>query len=152
MKPTIVAAAVLCVLGAGGCQPKLDLPDGFVEVPDRADGLYDLRAVSADGVALAVRTHSNPDGGTLEFWAEAVRNELTTARGYQLLTDEPVESAAGEAGRLMTLSARRGGVEFTYLVAVYVPGRKVSVVEAGGRADAVKGRLGALKNAMLTLR
>jgi len=149
MRWTAMAATALAA-AAAGCAPTMDLPDGFVKVG--GDEPYDMRAVSADGVVLALRGHDNPEDGTLAFWAEAVRNELTGGRDYKLTGDDPVASSGGLDGRLLSFSAERSGAPFTYLVAVFVTRRRVLVAEAGGAADAVKGKLAAIRRAMLTAR
>ena len=152
MKRTMTTAALLCVLAAVGCRPAIDMPDGFVTVEDSDRDPYDLRAVSADGVALGVRRHDNPENGTLDFWAEAVRNELTSGRHYKLAKTEPIESKAGLSGRLLTFTVEKSGTPFTYVVAVYVSSRQVTLAEAGGKTEAVKPRLAAIKEAMATVR
>ena len=64
----VVAAAFL----AGGCGHGIDAPDGFVTV-DQV-GEFETRAVSAEGVVIALRIHDNPEDGTLAFWSTAIQN------------------------------------------------------------------------------
>ncbi len=150
MKWTAMAAALSGAMMAAGCVATMDMPDGFVQVKNDGDDLYRMRGVSADGVVCALRTHDNPKRGTLAFWSEAVKNELVSSKGYKLIKSEPVQSRAGRPGTLMTFSAERSGTAFTYLLAVFVSRGKVLIAEAGGKADRVKPRLGAIKNAMLS--
>ncbi|HUU58558.1 MAG TPA: hypothetical protein VMZ50_03355 [Phycisphaerae bacterium] len=152
MKCAAILPVVLTAFLAAGCVPAMELPGSFIEVSEADRGMYDLRAVSADGAVLAVRRQDNPQKGTLEFWTEAVKNELTTGPGYKLLKTEPVTSTSGVPGQLLTFAAEKRGVDYTYLVGLYVGSRGILVAEAGGKAEAVKARLDEIKKAMLTVR
>jgi hypothetical protein len=152
MKRAMIIATVLLAAGLGGCRATMDLPASFVDAGRENRGIYDLRAVSADGAVLAARRQENPQKGTLEFWVDAVRNEMTTARGYALTGSEAVTSAGGTPGRLMTFSATRQGVQYTYLLAVYRKGPDVLIAEAGGKADVMAARAGEVRQALLTAR
>jgi len=148
---------VLCLVALVACpsckqEDRMDVPDGFVEVGREARGDYETRAVSADGVVVALRVEPNPENGAPEFWADAVRNELTQARGYALAKEEEVKSASGLDGRLMEFTADAEGVKAAYLVAVFVKDDDVLVAEAGGKADAVAARRDALRTALLSVR
>ena len=151
MRYPLIAIALACV-ALGGCAPAITMPPGFVAVENNQLGPYEQRAVSADGVVVALRKEANPKGATLDFWATAVRDELVTRRGYHLATEESVESISGTPGRLVTCTARRSGAEFTYLAAVYVEGSQVLVVEAGGKADALASKLPEVRKALTSIR
>ena len=149
---TVLAFGVLSCGLLGGCDPKMQMPSGFVEVETYQRGPYTQRAVSADGVVIALRSETNPKDATLDFWVTAVRDELVNRRGYTLAKEEPAEAANGAKGKLLTCTANRSGVEFTYLVAVYVMGGQVLVAEAGGKSETVVHRLGDIRQAMASLR
>jgi len=133
----------------GGCGVKLDLPQNFVEVASRHRGIYDLKAVSADGVVIALRTIDTPQGGTLEFWAKAITNELT-GRGHRLDSSKPVVSKSGTDGRLMSFSKTISGQDFTYLLVVFVGPRRIVLPEAAGKAEAIKERQADIERSLLT--
>lgn len=138
---------------AGGCQSGMDIPAGFVPVEVYDPHFYQARAISADGVVLALRRgYDNPKNGTLEFWGEAIKNQLTSSEGYKLTKDEPVKSQTGRAGKLLTFSTDRRGTNLTYLLAIFVTEQKVVLAEAGGKADAVKGKMDAIKKALLSVK
>ncbi len=142
----LVAAALLA-----GCQPTMDIPADFVPV-EGWEMQYPTRAVSADGVVVALREpYDNPKNGTVEFWAAATKGELLQ-RGYKLQSSEEITSRAGLKGRLMTFSADVQGTPFAYLLAVFVDKGRVLVAEAGGKADSVKPKAGALRQAFLSVR
>jgi hypothetical protein len=136
----------------GGCLGEMDLPKHFVSVDKAELGGYLVRGISADGVVVALRSQDNPKGGTLEFWAQAVENELATSRGYKLADSQAMTASSGLGGKMMTFSTSRSGTDFTYVVGVYVKGDKVLVAEAGGRADAVKAHADGLKSCLLSVR
>lgn len=145
---------LLCGLALGGCVPevRMDLPHDFVPLKEDDRGGYDVRGVSADGVVLAARGADNAQGGSLAFWTEAVRNELTASRGYTFESTEPIVSRAGTPGTLTTFSTRYGGAPARYIAAVFVRGEGLLVAEAGGKAEAVAGREAVIREAIRSVR
>ncbi len=141
-----MAAALSGCLGGTA----MEVPGDFVPVERCAP--YNIKAVSADGVVLAQRTEDNPKNGTLEFWAAAIGNQLSAREGYKLASNVAATSESGVPGRLMTYDALRSGAPFKYLLAVFVKGDKVIVVEAGGRADSVNKLLPQIRTAMMTVK
>ena len=138
---------------AGGCWGSpLQMPAGFVAVGRGDLGGFDARGVSADGVALGLRTENNPRGGTLEFWSQAIENEMTAGRGYRLMSAHDVTGLAGARGKLLTFSVTRQGAAFTYAVAVFVDDAKVTVAEAGGKEEPYKKHAQAVREALLSVR
>jgi len=135
-----------------GCLGEMNLPKDFVAAEKADLGDYHVRGISADGVAVGLRSEDNQAGGTVDFWAKAIANELTTARGYTLDGTETVTTRSGLAGKIMTFSAWRSGTAFTYVIGVFVKDGKVLVAEAGGKADAVKEHSKALRDALLSVR
>ncbi len=151
--PRLVTFALLLSAGAGlaGCSPELTVPAGFVEV-DEGYSLYDMRAVSADGVVIALRTEDNPKRGTLAFWAKAVEKEFAARPGYKLVALEKITSATGQAGTLMTFNVIKEATDLTYMIVVYVRPDIVVMVEAGGPSEAVTDIKANLRTAMLSVR
>lgn len=151
---TIIVRLAFVALTCGvifGCEPKMQMPPGFVEV-DRPYGPFTQRAVSADGIVIALRSETNPKDATLDFWITAVRDELVIRRGYTVAKEEPAEAASGDNGKLLTCTVNRSGAEFTYLVAVYVMGGQVVVAEAGGKSETVVHRLPDIRKALTSVR
>ena len=145
----IVCAAVAPLLG--GCAGNLDLPSNFVELPPEETGRYDVKAVSADGVLIALRRMDNPKNGTADFWAKAVENELTS-RGHSLIESVPVTSESGSAGRLLTFTRDQKGQSFTYILGVFVKGKRLLIAEAGGKTDAFDKRKAEISKSLLSVR
>lgn len=131
MKLTQSIAALL-IASFAGCSG-YRLPVGYVKV----DPPYDVRfrAVSADGSALTYRTEPNPENGDLVFWEKAVTNRLVEVRGYQLTDRQDVTNQSGASGVEMTFDYTQTGLDYVYLVALFVRGDRVHVFEAAGRRD-----------------
>ena len=144
---------VLALLGAAvGCSHTMDVPKHFVSV-DRSDlGPFVERAISADGVVIALRRQDNPSNGTLEFWSEALRNEMVNTQGYQFVKSEDVKSSTSQDGKLMEFAVEQRGTPLTYMMAVYVMRGDVVIVESGGKADEVKKHMTELRKSMLSAR
>jgi hypothetical protein len=153
MKPIALLAGLAAVAGLAGCFVRtMNLPADFVKVEETYPGPYAVRAISADGVMVALRSEKNPQNGTLAFWTEAVANQMVSARGYQAAGNEDVTSVANVPGRLLTFTAQKRGVGFTYVLAVFVQGADILIGEAGGRTDAVQPKLAEIKKALVSAR
>jgi len=141
----LLCACVLC-----GCAGTMTLPANFVPVEKDQLGPYLVRGISADGVVIALRCETNPKEGTLDFWVNAVTNQLAGAAGYKLEKSDALTSDAGVPGKLLTFSAQIEGAPFTYLAAVFVKGSTILVAEAGGKTDAVAPKMEEIRKAFLT--
>ncbi len=108
----------------------VNTPSGFAELED--DSRYDYRATNADGVVIAVRVMRNEPEANLEFWGRVI-DERLHRQGYTPEGNpEPVQSANGVPGVMFRYGATVGGRAHRYQVAVFVRGKKVFVMEAGG--------------------
>lgn len=149
-------ALILAVLAAGlaGCAgtSRIDVPEAFVTLDEGSGWEFDLRAVSADGVVLAVRTEENKENGTLAFWAQAVENELTGAKGYALAKANDVTTDAGRPARRMEFTAEKAGVPYGYIIVMTADERSVRIAEAGGPADKVELHRQDIDKALLSVR
>ena len=140
-----IAAAILLP----GCATHMDVAEGFVRLDD--PGFYDVKAISADGVSVAARRVSVPGDSTLEFWAQAVGNELT-AQGYAPQPAEAITSDAGQPGKLLWFSREIQGRAYTYATALYVRGSRLLLAEAGGPADAFEQHEPAIRQSLRSAR
>ncbi|GMV17783.1 MAG: hypothetical protein HS104_26580 [Polyangiaceae bacterium] len=133
---TIILALALTasLLLGSGCSRGFDIktPDGFAELEGGED--YRYRATSADGVVLAVRREANEPRANLEFWTDAIGNELSQ-RGYGSPKAEKVKSKNGTPGQRLEYRTSRNGRPNVLWVTVFVAGSRVVVVETGGDAD-----------------
>jgi hypothetical protein len=118
-------------------------PEGFA--PFRRPGRF--QAVSPDDVAFRVRSARNKPAAELGFWTEALESRMVAA-GYRVRESGPVTAASGETGALLELGAANGEQDQTYLVAVFVDGRHLIIVEATGEADRFRARRDAVVQAV----
>jgi hypothetical protein len=87
-------------------------------------------AVSPDDVVFRVRTAKNEPKADLTFWKEAMITRMKAA-GYRVVATGDVK--AGETpGALLELSAPDGAQDAAYLVAVFVDGGRLVIVESAG--------------------
>ena len=148
----MITLSTLIVGMLAGCGATMTAPEDFVEVPREQRGAYDFRAISADGAVVAVRRIDNAKKGTLDFWTQAVSNELKVGKGYKLTESKDVRSSSGAPGRLLTLTSRQGGVDYIYMLALYVRPDAVIVAEAAGTTDAIEPKRSAITEALLSAR
>jgi hypothetical protein len=80
----------------------------------------ELKATTPDDARLWVREFDDPDGGTVVFLAETLKNDLTSNRGYAFRTDSGTMDATGRPGIEQTYETAAGGEPHGYLVAVFV--------------------------------
>lgn len=101
-----------------------------------------FRATSADGVLFEVRTAKHKPEATLAFWKEALRKRMTDA-GYTVVAESDV-TASGKPGAMLELAAPMGAQDYSYLVAVFVHGKKLVLVEAAGEVSKFQVRKAAI--------
>lgn len=142
----LLGPATACALAAVlGCEA-MPTPKGYVRVDPPWN--YTYRAVSADGAVVSVRTVENPRQGTLDFWAKAVSGELLDARGYKLAARQDVKGARGLPGIEMLMKTQVEGIDYAYLLTLFVKSDRVIVFEATGPAATLDADLPAIRNAI----
>lgn len=93
--------------------------EGFLLVKrDRAE----LKAITPDASKLWAREFAVPQRANLDFWAKAVKNDMTDHRGYVLAEEKRVRDAKGTEGVEMLFDVVVQGQPHRYLVAVYALG------------------------------
>jgi hypothetical protein len=137
----------LCFLAA--CAAPMQAPPLFVELRDAGGG---FRAVTSDDARLWVRDFRDPTTASIEFWAEALRQDFVQQRGYQWVDSGEVKNQEGAVGRWLELATEVDGERFGYLIALWVDGNRVRVVEFTARADVFALRLPAVRQALATVR
>jgi hypothetical protein len=145
MKALALAAAIIC-FAACTMTPDTGIPEGYVSVPTRGDEV--LSAVAPTGNRMVVKRHTNPPEGTLEFWRDAVRNELVDGRGYEVVESQGVAGAKGAPAWEMLFKVTRQEGAYLYLVTIRVDGSSVIVAEAGGQEASIQPDLDTLRQAM----
>jgi hypothetical protein len=117
-------------------------PDGFSAW--RKKGRY--RAASSDDVLFRVRSERHKPKAELAFWKEAVRERMVAA-GYRLVAEGDIE-AGGTKGATIELAAPIGTEDWTYLVAFFLDGRRLVVVESAGEITKFDARRAAILEAI----
>jgi hypothetical protein len=107
---------------------------GFVELKEEGSP-YDFRAVAPEGVAVAVRAVSLDEPSDLGFWERAVALRMRELEGYALASSRDVKSADGLPGKELVFGHDEEGKPFLYRVRVFVDGKRLFVVEAGGAKE-----------------
>jgi hypothetical protein len=128
----------------------MTLPAGFVQLGDDGRDGYLVRGISADKAVVALEQHPNPKNGTLDFWVQAMKDEMKTGRGYELCGEENITSQSGAAGHMMTF--KQESQDMRYVVCVYVDWQTVLVAQAGGKTAAIEPKMSEIKKAMLSVR
>jgi hypothetical protein len=131
-----VVGFALASFAAGCASFAINTPSGFGQLRDQRAQHYDYRAVSAYGVALAVRVVPNAERGNLEFWSEVVDRHLQHGGVYHPAGSVDVRTSTGLQGRRLAYAFGDPQSGQTYWVTVFVTPRKVYLVEAGGGVDA----------------
>lgn len=121
----------------GGAQ--VPSPDGFAPGRHHAHTF----AVSPDDIVFRVRTAKNKPVADLAFCKEAMRTRMKDA-GYHVVGESDI-AAGALPGALIELSAPDGQQDDTYLIAIFVDGKRILVAEAAGEA----GRFQARREAIL---
>ncbi len=132
--PALGALALASALAA--CKPVIARPAaGFVEIAD--DPNYDFRAVAPEGVAVAARAVklADNDPRDVAFWERSVALRMRELDGYALLGTRDVLGAGAIPGRELTFGHDEDGKPYVYRVRVFVVGKKLLVVEAGGSRE-----------------
>jgi hypothetical protein len=144
-----ISILTLAVLVLGGCSSaRLQTPSGFAA---HADDGYDYHANDGEGVVLAVRTEKNDPRGDLEFWSSTLDVRLRK-HGYAALARHDVTSADGRTGKQLRYELASEGRTVAFWVTVFVSGRKVVIVEAGGDTELFEPKANVVEAAIASLR
>ena len=126
----LLAAATLVLAGCGASFEAVT-PAGFVELEEE-DGAYAHRALSADGLALAVREIEHEPQGELAFWVRAIENRMRQRGGYALLDTRDVSCRSGQQGKQLRFGHDEGSQPHLYYVTLFVTDDTLYLLEAGG--------------------
>ena len=128
IRPILALAAALSLLA--GCV-SLKTPDGYAERTHT--GGYAYKAISTDASVIAVAEYHNEDKdkGSLAYWAEAARKQLTLSRGYIFEEQGEFKCPQGR-GSWMRFAHKYRGTDYLYLLGIVVDGSTIYALEAGG--------------------
>jgi hypothetical protein len=134
MKLLLLACLTLAVLVAtAGCGRPFDVktPPEMIELKDQ-DPPFAYRAMTPDGVVVAVRVVDDDRKTDLAFWENAIRLRMKELAGYALLRVKDITSRDGTKGKELRFGHDENGKPYVYRVRVLVAQGRVFVVEAGG--------------------
>jgi len=132
-----------------GCAT-LEVPEGYIKLKD--PGVYDFKAVSARGSAIALSSRANEDRSAgLEFWVAAVEHQKVDVDGMKLVAREDIRSRSGLDGVLFHFEIGEGQARLAYLVALYVTPGRIFTIEGAGQADALAADMDKLRRSMQSL-
>lgn len=141
---------ILAALALAACRvSEVKTPDGFVALTDDQIEYYpyEWKAVSPDGAVVVVRERENEQEGSLDFWAESLKREITERNGYKLLDEGPVEGRNAK-GHLMNFEVLYGGLPYRYTVALFVTEDDIITVETAASQEIFQQRGDALTAAI----
>ena len=142
--PLLLCLVMGCVHTTAGNAERI--PAGFAPYTQSGE----IKAVSPEGVVYRVRSVDNKPFAELTFWKEALKKRMLDA-GYIFLTEAPIEADAQE-GYLLELTAPYGQQDYTYLVAVFVRGNKITIAETAGEVSDLAARRDAVLEAIQNLK
>lgn len=132
---SLVRLALLACLAvvAAGCGRPFDVktPAGFVEL-DNQEPEYEYRAMTPEGVVVAVRVEPAKDKGDLAFWTRAVTLRMRQNEGYALLSSANVTSRDGTPGAELTFGHDENNKPYVYVVTLFMAQDRLFLLEAGG--------------------
>ncbi len=108
----------------------MDAPDKFAVFDVESEKNTVVRAISSNNVLFQARTIKNEPRAELSFWHEALKTHLKDS-GYVLLKDETI-NIKGKDGILVKFNAPVGQTDHRLLVALFVLGDEILVVESAG--------------------
>jgi hypothetical protein len=138
---TIKALLLLAVASLAACVPtyKMATPGSFVEIENDYDA-YDYRAVTADGMVMAVRAIEHDPKGESKFWLEAIQNRMRDRGGYALLETIQVKSLDGVPGTQLRFGHDESGKPHLYYLTLFVTDARLFLLEAGGTKEQMVAR------------
>ena len=124
----------LAWLAVAGCSPfTIRTPPAMIELPDQTD--YAYRAMTPDGVVLGARVVHDAGKADVAFWTQAVTLHMQELSGYALLTTTDVTTANGVAGKELRFGHDESGKPYAYAVRLFVQGKNLFLLEAGGTKE-----------------
>jgi hypothetical protein len=141
-RPRLPLVFSLCLMGLMGlltaaCGRPFDIktPPGFVELDSQGPS-YEYRAMTPEGVVVAVRVVPAEDKGDLDFWTRAVTLRMRQNQGYALFGTVDVASRDGTKGKELRLGHDENGKPYIYDVTLFMAQDRLFIMEAGGsKAD-----------------
>jgi hypothetical protein len=143
----LLLAICLALLTASCSRIRIEQPEGFAEIK----GGDRYRAISPEGMLLGVRTVKNYPKKDLDFWAEALRNQLEK-EGYKLISGDETFQVGERKGVLYEWGVPLGNESYIYLTAIVVMENRIAIAEAGGEHTVYRRYKNAILKSLETLK
>jgi hypothetical protein len=133
---TVLLALFLAIAGMtlGACNTfKIETPPQFVSL-ERVRTTRYYKAISTDGSVVTVSAFDHLDKGTLAYWTEIVRREMTLSKGYVHTGTTAVKTRRGLAGQQLAFTAQNAATTYAYTATVFVTKKRIYVIEAAAKA------------------
>jgi hypothetical protein len=141
---------LLLIFGLAGCQPGMVVPEKFA--PYRKSSA--VKAISADGVRLKVKTIANDPWGDIALWTGTVEMHLKE-QGYKTIKSEDISSARNGKGRYILSLYSFQNRDYAYMITLFVQKSalfdRIVVVEAAGPFNAYEKHEAAIQKAITTI-
>ena len=130
--------ALALLLATVGCRSfDIKTPPNMIELEH--DASFEYRAMTPEGVVLGVRVIDQGDKrADVPFWARAIALHMKELSGYALLQTSEVTTRDGVKGTELRFGHDEHGKPYAYIVRIYVVGKRLFLVEAGGTKDEVE--------------
>jgi hypothetical protein len=149
---TRIVLGTLAALVLGGCHSfKVSTPEGFVSLHQARTWHY-YKAVATDNSVVTVSSFRHRDRGSLGYWADILRREMTLQKGYQLTATKAVKTRSGLAGQRLAFIAQNGATTFTYEATLFVTKKWIHVVEAAAKQADFAAHQAAFEEVVASLR
>jgi len=146
-----VVILALALAAAAGCKPRVKTPADFAKIKEPG-GSFGYRAISSDEVTIAVKKRKNDPKGDVKFWAKVLKEKVPVVYAYTFTKDEDVKTGQGIEGKLLEFEVQQDDGKFTYMLGVFVKGKKLWLFEVGGKEEATKAHRGDILQAIKSMR
>ena len=106
-------------------------PNGFAEYQSWFSG--DHKSISAGGIVFKVQKFKPRPQAPVNFWKEAVLDQMT-ASGYVFVDSAGIKDSKNQ-GAWVEFAVPIGQKDYSYLVAVFTRGEKITLVETAGEVS-----------------
>jgi hypothetical protein len=147
-----LALGSLAVGAAPGCNAfSVKTPDSFVSLERVRSRMY-YKAVSPDNAVITISAFEHKDKGSLAYWTEILKREMTLRKGYALQAMDTVKTARGVEGRRLTFLTHSGSTKYRYTAHLFVTKKLIHVVETAAKEKAYAHHQAAFDAAVATFR
>lgn len=139
MKPLSLGILFLCALLLSGCPSTGKFKQGQTWIPQGFAAYQSAKkqaAISPEGIVYAIRHEKNEPMADLSFWKKAMKKRLLET-GYIFVAESDLQGQK-QQGYLLELAAPVGKEDFAWIIALYVQGKQLHIIQASGEEKKLK--------------